>query len=59
VAAPVTPEAPAVKPVIVNTQSITTTEYADHMKLSVAQLETVTLMLQVLEQTDGGVNPTE
>ena len=56
--APVTPEAPAAKPVV-NTQSITATEYADHMQLSVAQLETVTLMLQVLEQTDGGLTPTE
>jgi RNA polymerase sigma factor (sigma-70 family) len=58
VAAPVAPKAPAVK-LVVNTQSITTTEYADHMQLSVAQLETVALMLQVLEQTDGGPAPTE
>ena len=54
----VTPNAATAKP-IVNTQSVTTTEYADHMQLSLAQLETVTLMLQVLEQTDGGINPTE
>ena len=59
VAAPVTPEVPAVKPVIVNTQSITSAEYADHMQLSLAQLETVALMLQVLDQTDGGQAPTE
>jgi len=59
VAAPVTPEAPAVKPVIVNTQSITSTEYADHMQLSLAQLETVALMLQVLDQTEGGSSPTD
>jgi len=59
VAAPVTPEAPAVKPVIVNTQSITSTEFADHMQLSLAQLETVALMLQVLDQTDGGQAPIE
>ena len=39
--------------------TITSTEYADHMQLSLAQLETVTLMLQVLEQTDGGSAPTE
>jgi hypothetical protein len=58
VAAPVTPEAPAVKPVV-STKTITATEYADHMQLSVAQLETVTLMLQVLEQTDGGSAPAE
>ena len=42
-----------------NTQSISTTEYADHMQLSVVQLETVTLMLQVLDQADGGPAPTE
>jgi hypothetical protein len=59
VAAPVIPEVPAVKPVIVNTQSITSAEYADHMQLSLAQLETVALMLQVLDQTDGGLTPTE
>jgi RNA polymerase sigma factor (sigma-70 family) len=59
VAAPVTPEVPAVKPVIVNTQSVTSAEYADHMQLSLAQLETVALMLQVLDQTDGGQAPTE
>jgi hypothetical protein len=59
VATPITPEAPVAKPVIVNTQNITAVEYADHMQLSLAQLETVALMLQVLEQTDGGPVPTE
>jgi hypothetical protein len=44
---------------VVNTPSITSTEYADHMQLSLAQLKTVTLMLQVLDQTDGGPTPTE
>jgi hypothetical protein len=44
---------------ITSTQSITATEYADHMQLSIAQLETVTLMLQVLEQSDGGQSPAE
>ena len=58
VQAPVTPEAPNAKPVV-NIQSITATEYADNIQLSLAQLETVTLMLQVLEQTDGGPAPTE
>jgi hypothetical protein len=29
------------------------------MQLSLAQLETVALMLQVLDQTDGGQAPTE
>jgi hypothetical protein len=59
VPAPVTPEAPTTKPVATNTNTITSNEYADHMQLSVAQLETVTLMLQVLEQTDGRSTPTE
>ena len=58
VAAPITPDVPTAKPVV-NTKIITATAYVDHMQLSVAQLETVTLMLQVLEQTDGGSIPTE
>jgi len=40
-------------------KTIKASEYADHMQLSVAQLETVTLMLQVLNQTGGGPAPTE
>jgi predicted transcriptional regulator len=47
-----TKSAPAAK-------TISVAEYADQMSLSLAQLETVTLMLQVLEQTDGGPAPTE
>jgi RNA polymerase sigma factor (sigma-70 family) len=47
-----------IKPVSVK-NSISTQEYADHMQLSLNQLETVTLMLQVLEQADGGQAPTE
>jgi RNA polymerase sigma factor (sigma-70 family) len=56
VATPLTPEAPVVKQAIAttNTNTITSTEYADHMQLSLAQLETVALMLQALEQTDSG-----
>ena len=42
-----------------NSKSISVDDYADHMALSVAQLETVTLMLQVLDQTDGQNSPTE
>lgn len=42
-----------------NENSIKASEYAAHMQLSVAQLETVTLMLQVLNQSDGGLAPTE
>jgi RNA polymerase sigma factor (sigma-70 family) len=34
--------------------SISAEEYSDHIQLSLNQLETVTLMLQVLEQADGG-----
>lgn len=51
---------PANKPKVVDAvETITAEEYADHMQLSITQLETVTLMLQVLEQADGGVTPTE
>jgi hypothetical protein len=39
--------------------AITELEYADHMELSVAQLETITLMLSVLDQTDGGISSSE
>jgi len=35
-----------------NSKSITPKEYTDHMTLSLTQLETVTLMLQVLDQVD-------
>ena len=57
VAAPVTPEAPVAKPAVV-INSISANEYTDHMQLSLAQLETVTLMLQALDQTaDGGQTP--
>jgi RNA polymerase sigma factor (sigma-70 family) len=57
---PTEPVSEAVVPVIVNNaKSISVDEYADHMALSVAQLETVTLMLAVLDQTDGGPVPTE
>jgi len=38
---------------------ISAQDYADHMQLALNQLETVTLMLQVLEQADGGSSPTE
>jgi RNA polymerase sigma factor (sigma-70 family) len=56
--APVAPKKPAVKPVAA-IQTISVDEYADHMELSLDQLATVTLMLQVLEQADGGPAPTE
>jgi RNA polymerase sigma factor (sigma-70 family) len=59
VAAPATPTTtPAAKPVATG-QTISVGEYADNMALSLAQLETVTLMLTVLDQTDGGPAPTE
>jgi RNA polymerase sigma factor (sigma-70 family) len=61
--AALTPTEPAgedvVDVVVSNTKNISVDEYADHMALSVAQLETVTLMLAVLDQTDGGPVPTE
>jgi RNA polymerase sigma factor (sigma-70 family) len=39
--------------------NISTSEYVDHMQLSLTQLETITLMLQILEQVDGGEAPTK
>jgi hypothetical protein len=39
--------------------TISVEEYSDHMSLAATQLDTVVLMLQVLEQADGGENPTE
>jgi hypothetical protein len=45
---------PVVTPLLDKT--ITADQYADHMSLSITQLETVTLMLQTLDQTDGGNN---
>jgi RNA polymerase sigma factor (sigma-70 family) len=56
----VEPAVPVFKPKApVISNSISTEEYSDHMQLSINQLETVTLMLQVLEQVDGGPAPTE
>ena len=48
----------AIKPVSAK-NLISAEEYADHMQLSLNQLATVTLMLQVLDQADGGPTPTE
>ncbi|NDA62739.1 MAG: RNA polymerase sigma factor [Chitinophagia bacterium] len=60
VAAPVAPEVTISIPEVSNEEnSITPSEYADHMQLSLNQLETVTLMLQVLEQADSGPTATE
>jgi hypothetical protein len=56
--APVETTTPAAKSVAA-VQTISVDEYADNMALSLAQLETVTLMLQVLDQTNGGPAPTE
>jgi RNA polymerase sigma factor (sigma-70 family) len=57
---PSIPEQLAVAPTKALTEkTITIQEYSDHMSLSAAQLETVALMLQVLDQTDGGPVPTE
>jgi RNA polymerase sigma factor (sigma-70 family) len=56
--APVAPVTPVAK-LAPAAQTISVDEYADHMSLSMAQLETVTLMLQVLDQTDGGPALTE
>ena len=57
---PSVPEQLAVAPTKdLKEKTITIQEYSDHMSLSAAQLETVALMLQVLDQTDGGPAPTE
>jgi hypothetical protein len=57
---PAEPAAPVVKPVDpIISNSISAKDYADHMQLSINQLETVTLMLQVLEQADIGKAPTQ
>lgn len=45
--------------VAIEDNSISVNEYSDHIELSLNQLETVTLMLQVLDQADGGPAPTE
>ena len=56
----ITPEtAPVVKQSINKSNTITLSEYADHMELSVAQLETVTLMISILDQTEGSLTSTE
>jgi RNA polymerase sigma factor (sigma-70 family) len=60
VTTPVQPVAPLVNPADpIISNSISDEEYSDHMQLSMNQLETVTLMLQVLDQADGGPAPTE
>ena len=60
VVTPTSPDtAPVVKQVSNQRNTITTSEYAEHMELSVAQLETVTLMLAILDQTEGSQSPTE
>jgi RNA polymerase sigma factor (sigma-70 family) len=53
--------APVVKQAVpVISKTISASEYSDHLLLSMAQLDTITLMLQVLEQADGGiVGPSE
>jgi RNA polymerase sigma factor (sigma-70 family) len=54
---------PEVSPVVKQSsrelKAITAATYSDHMELSVAQLETVALMLSVLDQADTGLAPTE
>jgi len=54
-------DAPATKTLIAleANNTITAQEYSDHMSLTSTQLETVALMLQVLEQADGGESPTQ
>ena len=56
-ATPVAPVAKAAKPAAI--KSISNENLALHMELAVDQLETTVLMLQVLDQADGGPAPTE
>jgi len=57
---PAEPAAPVVKPVNpIISNSISSEEYSDHIQLSINQIETVTLMLQVLDQADGRPAPTQ
>jgi len=57
---PSIPEQLTIAPTKASTEkTISIQEYSDHMSLSAAQLETVALMLQVLDQSDGGSVPTE
>ena len=57
---PAAPAAPVIKPASpVILKTISAGEYSDHIQLSMNQLETVTLMLAVLEQADGEPTPTE
>jgi len=60
VAEAIIPNTPVVKvtPAVIS-NSISATEYVDHVQLSLSQLETVTLMLSVLEQANGGKEPIE
>jgi len=57
VQAPVAPVVKAAKPA--TSKSISNEELALHMELAVDQLATTVLMLQVLDQADGGPAPTE
>jgi len=57
---PAEPTEPVTKPADSEiSNSISAQDYADHMQLSLNQLETVTLMLLVLDQADGGPSLTE
>ena len=57
VAAPIAPVVKGTKPAAI--KSISNEDLALHMELAVDQLETTVLMLQVLDQADGGPAPTE
>jgi hypothetical protein len=57
---PTTPEvAPTVKLVVVERNTITLDNHLDHMELSMAQLDTVMLMLSILDQIVDGQTPTD
>jgi len=57
--APLIPEVTFAEPISTTTHTLSAAEYTDHVQLSLAQLETVTLMLQVLERSDSGSTSNE
>ena len=58
VTTPTIPVTPAVKN-LVAVNIVSNEDLTLHMQLAVDQLETTVLMLQVLDQADGGPAPTE
>jgi RNA polymerase sigma factor (sigma-70 family) len=59
---PIEPKAPVANKnysATANSNKISAVEFSNHLQLSISQLETVALMLQVLDQANGAPAPTE